>query len=232
MVAGGGIAPTAKSANQEREQERAVDKATLPREPVRITGLKNKKKKFKFREKFQDDDEWVSGFTVTILNNSKKNITYLNVNLTFTRPENDETSAEPPLTYDLRFNPDPFFPEYALRDKSKVIKPGETFELVLPDEDYGHLKRILKEVKYPAGAKKIELMIRRVGFEDGTVWSGGSVFHPDPNKPGKFIREESPLGRARDRPADSYTRKLVMYTANEDVVSTCVLRRVNPCAGK
>ena len=214
-VSGVGLDMLTVTAN--KQEDRIVKKDTLPKEPVKIVELKNKKKKFKFDEEFNDEGNWLDGFTIKVLNNSGKTITYLNISLTFTRPENHKTSNEPPLLYELRFNPDPFFPEYALRDKSKVIKPGETFELVLPDEEYEHIRRFLKELGYPDNVKKVELMIRRVGFEDGTVWSGGSIFHPDPNKPGKFIREKSSLSRVRDRPADFFTRQLANITPSMKV---------------
>jgi hypothetical protein len=181
---------------------------------VRIIGLNNKKKKkFKPLQKFEDDDDWLKGFTVTIVNNSGKNINHLHVTLTFFRPGDYETDAKPGFLYDLRFNPSPDDPEYELRNKSIVIKPGEEFDLVLHDEDYGHIRRMLKELKFPDTIKRIDLMLHTVGFEDGSMWSVGSTFHPDPNNPGKFIRKEWPPGQVQKRPIDIdlSTHKLINF---------------------
>jgi hypothetical protein len=173
-----------------QEPDRMVDKATLPGEPVRITGMKTRNKgEIKFRKQFAAGDEWVGGFTILVQNISGKTITTLAIDAIFHRPDNQSSRENPAFVYTFNFGPNPFFPEYSLRDKSKVIKPGETVELSLPDEDYEFIKNALKQMKYPASVKRVELMIHTVGFEDGTVWSGGSRFYRDPNDPDKLIKD-------------------------------------------
>ena len=179
-----------------RLRERFVNKATLPDEPVWIAGLKNKRKQFRPWDKFVDGEDWLDGFTVTVLNISGKAITSLHVAIRFPRPEGHEGSERPPLSYSLRWGPDPFTPEYQSRDKSKVVKPKEKLDLVLEGEHYEAVRHLLKELKYQS-VERIELMVLGAGFEDGTVWFGGSKFRPDPEHPGKFLREKRQPGGAR-----------------------------------
>ena len=186
-------------------QDRSIRKLKLPKEPVAISAVKNKTKRLKLDEKFLDDDDWLQGFTVTLVNTSGKNITSLSVELTFLRPAGHETSGEPPLGYPMRFNPSPFHPEYAMRDRSRVIRPGESIDLVLREDEYEGIKRFLEELKYPRGAQRVEIMIHTVGFEDGTAWAAGTKFHPDADKPDRLVPEPEPLGRVLKSPADSFT---------------------------
>lgn len=185
-------------------QDRSIRKLKLPKEPVEISSVKNKTRKLKLDEKFLADDDWLRGFTVTLVNTSGKNITSLSVELTFLRPAGHETSGEPPLGYPMRFNPSPFQPEYALRDKSRVVKPGETIDLVLRDDEYEGIKRFLEQLNYPGGARRVEIMIHTVGFDDGTAWAAGTRFHPDADKPDKLVPEPEPLGRVPKGPADFF----------------------------
>jgi len=184
-----------------QDQDRIINYQSFSNEPVEITAVKAKKGVVKMGEKFADDNDWWKNFTVTVHNNSGKTITSLSIDVTFVRPQSHATSQEPPFFHTLHFGPSPFFPEYALRDRGKVVKPDGIIDLVLLDENYEHIERFLRELKYPASIKKVELLIHTVGFEDGTAWSGGTWFYRDPNKPDELIPEERSPGRARNRSA-------------------------------
>lgn len=165
--------------------------------------MKNKKNRLKLNEQFLEDDDWLDGLTVTVVNTSGKTITSLKLDLTFLRPENHETTNDPPLGYPLQFNPSPFSPEHAARERTRIVRPGESIDLILRDDEYEGIKRFLKQLNYPDGVHRVEVMIHTVGFEDGTVWGAGTTFHPDPVKPDKLVPEPEPepLGRAHKRPA-------------------------------
>jgi hypothetical protein len=203
LLAGAGLSlPCAGFAGQ--EPDRVVDQFTAPGEPVAIVGLKTKKKgEVKFRKRFAEDDDWIGGLTIVVKNNSGKTVSALAIDATYRRPEEQESSRPAPdtLAYTYHYGPNPFFPEYALRDKTRVIRPGETAELNIPDENYQAIKDSLRQLRYPASVKRVELMIHTVGFEDGTIWSGGSWFYRDPDNPARIIRGEPEQGRARNGPA-------------------------------
>jgi len=56
---------------------------------------------------------------------------------------------------------------------------------ILNDKSYEPIKIHLKKLNYPESISHIELSIQEVGFEDGTVWSGGEFWRPDPNRPAR-----------------------------------------------
>lgn len=179
-----------------QQDERRVEKGTFKNEPIEIVGLKNKKGKFKLGQKINDDDGWLDGFTVTVVNRTSKTISSVVIDVIFPRPENHKTSGDPPYVYRLHFSAVPFFPEYQLRDKSKVIRPGEEADLVISDEDYKQNNEFLRQAGYVLGVKRLDLVINAVGYEDGTIWSGGSMFKRDPNDPNRILEEEEQPGAA------------------------------------
>jgi hypothetical protein len=173
-----------------QHEERKVKKDTYKNEPIEIVGLKNKKGKFKLNQKLADDDDWLDGFAVTVVNRTSKTISSVVITMIFHRPENHKTSNDPPYVYTLHFSANPFFPEYELRDKSKVIKPGESIDIAVSDEDYRQNNIFLRQVEYPASIKRVELVLDTVGYEDGTIWSGGTMFKHDPNNPNRILEEK------------------------------------------
>ncbi|HKG12143.1 MAG TPA: hypothetical protein VKB12_02350 [Pyrinomonadaceae bacterium] len=200
LAVGLSIAPSsAKKSGQ--QEERKVEKDASKNEPIEIVGLKNKKGKFKLSQKLTDDDDWLDGFAVTVVNRSSKTITSVVIDVIFPRPENHKTSNDPPYVYTLHFSANPFFPEYELRDKSKVIRPGETVDITVSDEDYRQNNVFLRQVEYPTRIKRIELVLKTVGYEDGTIWEGGTMFKRDPNNPNRIIEEEEKSGREQQPPA-------------------------------
>jgi hypothetical protein len=177
-----------------QQEERRVEKDTSKNEPVEIVGLKNRKGKFKLGQKVKDDDDWLDGFTITVVNRTSKTISSVVIDVIFNRPENHKTSGDPPYVYTLHFSADPFFPEYQLRDKSKVIRPGEEADLVISDEDYRQNNSFLRQAGYVLGVKRLDLVIKTVGYEDGTIWQGGTMFRRDPNDPNRILEEEEQSG--------------------------------------
>jgi hypothetical protein len=192
--------PVAETSKQ--EEDRLVKKGTFKLEPITIIGLRNKKGKIKLGEKLKRSDDWLDGFSVTIVNNTEKVINSISIELFFPRLEAVGKDGPAPLFFPLDFNPSPFLPEYALRDKSRVVVPGESFELVMRDDEYEYLKQFLRELNYSPSVKEVELLIRSVGFEDGTAWSGGTFFYRDPRKPDRLIREGRKISRVQKRSAN------------------------------
>src|ERR1041384_1593727 len=173
------------------QRERTVTRKPWRIEPVKIVAVKSKKKAdIEIGKPFDDDDDWLEGFTVTVVNNSDKVITAMNIEMTFRRDPGD---SRPPAAEGLYFGPLPDSPGYLLRDPNKVIKPGKTAELNLSAENYQSLKLFLEQTGYPPSIKGVELVIREVGFEDGSMMLAGTLFLQDPkypNDPTKKIRAD------------------------------------------
>lgn len=96
----------------------------------------------------------------------------------------------PPLAHVLRLGPSPNIQEYLHRDPAKVIKAGKVFKFQIGPENYKSLRQNLDQTGYPAAITRVELVIREVGFEDGSMIYSGKFYLQDPvypNDPTKKI---------------------------------------------
>src|SRR5438270_3717905 len=110
-----------------QEQGRIVTRKPWRVEPVQVVAAKNKRKaNIELDKTFDDDDDWLDGFTVTVLNNSDKTVTAMTIEMIFRREPGD---SRPPVAQALHFGPSPIAPGYIYRDRSKVISVGKTADL-------------------------------------------------------------------------------------------------------
>src|ERR1041385_9038080 len=92
------------------QRERTVVRKPWRVEPVKIIAVKNKKKaNIEIAKPFDDDDDWLDGFTVTVQNNSDQTVTAVTVDMIFRRDAGD---VRPPVAELLHFGPSPMRPEY------------------------------------------------------------------------------------------------------------------------
>ena len=160
--------------------EKVCTKSSFPDEPIEIIKVKNKKRDIPVGGKFKDDDnEWLSGFTITVKNNSGKDITHLSFAILFPANKN-QADSEFSYTYDFMWGLSPFsehYKESRRRRPERVIKQNDKFDLTLSDEQYDHIQKVLSSLGYPS-VREIEIWIDEVGFDDGTSWRGGRIMHP------------------------------------------------------
>ena len=185
----------ASSSAKNQQPDRIVVRKPWPKEPVKVVAVKTKhKESVEIGKAFEEDDDWLDGFTVTVVNNYDKIVTALEVSMTFRREPGD---TRPPLTWDLHFGPSPNTREYLGRDPNTVIKVGKTAELSLSPQDYITLKRDFEKTGYATKIKRVELIIRVVGFEDGSMLYSGTFYLQDPanpKDPTKKIKAAEPQG--------------------------------------
>src|SRR5882724_8849934 len=92
------------------QRDRTVVRKPWSVEPVKVVAAKNKKKeKIEIGKSFDDDDDWLDGFTVTVINNYDKTVTAMVIEMVFRRDPGD---TRPPLAWPLNFGPHPFSPDY------------------------------------------------------------------------------------------------------------------------
>ena len=146
------------------------------------TAVKNKKKaNIEIGKTFDDDDDdWLDGFTITVINNSDKTVTAMTVDMIFRREPGD---TRPPVVEELHFGPRSMFPEYLLRDPSKVINVGQTADLQLSAYNYKMMTDRLQRKGYSNSISRVELVIKEVGFEDGSMLYSGTFYLQDPANP-------------------------------------------------
>ena len=174
-------------ASAAQQRDRVVLTRAWRLEPVKIVSVKTKNKdKVEPGRPFAEEDDWLDGLTLTAANNHDKTITALSVSLVFADPNDPRPSP----TWDLHFGPSPNSPEYLRRDPNKIIKAGKTVALRLSKEDYQSLKHHFEQAGYSNGIKRLEIEVREVGFEDGSMVQDGRLYLQDtayPNDPTKKI---------------------------------------------
>jgi hypothetical protein len=185
----------ASSSAKNQQPDRIVVRKPWPVEPVKVVAVKTKNKEsIEIGRAFDEDDDWLDGFTVTVVNNYDKTVTAMEIEMVFRR---EPGATRPPLAYSLHFGPSPSSREYVYRDPNKVIGVGKTVKLSLSAENYKSLKRDFEQTGYPNSIKRVELIIREVGFEDGSVLHTGTFYLQDPaspHDPTKKIKAPEPPG--------------------------------------
>ena len=176
------------------QSARIVVKKSWPIEPVKIVGLKTRNNaKIELGQSFDEEDDWLDGLVLTVANNYDKPVTALTISLVFRRQTGD---TRPPFAWNLHFGPSPLTAEYNQRDRSKVINAGETLELPLTPANYATLKRGFAETGYAESIQRVDLEVKEVGFEDGSMLYSGTLYLQDPaypNDPTKKIKAVRPV---------------------------------------
>ena len=167
-----------------QQKQRIVVRKPWPVEPVRVIAFKTKNKENKenleTRRAIEEDDDWLDGFTVTVVNNYHKTITAVSIEIVFPRERGD---TRPPFTWELNLGPWANSPEYIYRDPNKTIEVGKTADLYLSAKDYKTLRLYLEKTGYLNSITRVELEVRIVGFEDGSMLLSGTFYVQDPANP-------------------------------------------------
>ena len=201
----------ADSRANSQQPDRIVVRKPWPTEPVKVVAVNTKNKaNVEIGKAFEEDDDWLDGFTVKVVNNYHKTITVMMISMVFRRDPGD---IRPPFGWELHFGPSAWTPEYKDRDPNKVVKAGETVELGVSPEDYNLIKAAFEETGYPTKIKRVELVVREVGFEDGSLFYGGTFWSQDPahpDDPTKKIRVPGPPGAQNQKMKYQQNRKDTM----------------------
>jgi hypothetical protein len=160
--------------------EKLLRLSSSPDMPIQIMKVKNKKRDLPLGKKFEDDDEWLRGFTITVRNDSGRDITYLGFAVLFPADTN-QAASEFSYTFDFMLWVSPQSKHYKesrrLRPE-RIIRPDEKYDLTLSDEQYEHIQKALSSLGYPS-VRDVEIWLDEVGFDDGTSWMGGQIIHPE-----------------------------------------------------
>lgn len=162
-------------------QERPHEK-----DPVEISDFVVSGQAIRAGDKFSASGQWLRDLTFKVTNKHSKPVTYVQVNLDFPEVRHNGVMMQ----HQMFLGRHPVF-DKPINSKPLRIAPGESFSASLED-DYGEIKKSIEFVA-PANANlvnKITLRLSEVGFEDGTIYSGGSIFrrNPDPNASRKWIK--------------------------------------------
>jgi hypothetical protein len=165
------------AASQTGQRKRVIEETPYPNAPVQIVGVSNRRYHIKFKESFLDDDDWLKGLEVEVINKSDKTVTHVGIDLLFERPP--EQVGEPRTYWPLNYGFDPFLlkPEDPIpTTKIRPIRPSEKASIPLSDLAYEDLKALLRDTRYFSGIEKMKMFVTTIGFDDGTAWGGASIF--------------------------------------------------------
>jgi hypothetical protein len=172
-----------------QEQDRVVNKLRRIPLPVNLKAVKTKKGGVGLGQKFSGDDDWFKQLSISVENTSGKTIVYIDGGFLFPNQELQpgEQAPSPPLYHGFMYGHHPSAPEGARLPGADIsIKPGDTFNLKLSDDEFLSVKQKLKRLGYPASIKEISVNIEEIYFDDGTAWITGSWYQRDPDSPGKY----------------------------------------------
>ncbi len=186
------------SGQVDEAQDRIIDKQAFASEPVKIRAIKTKRngaiKEIVAGKKFNDTDNWLKGLTVQVENISGKNINFVSVLVVHARDKTEDSNGAPFGDF-ISYGVSPFQKPSAPA-QMQVIPPGGSVELILSESAYDENRLALKNLKYKKSVSKIDLSVEEVGFEDGTAWSKGQYWRPDPSNPGQWLPFEQNAGKS------------------------------------
>jgi len=186
LMATGWSYSNSRHRNPSQNQEKVIEKAwTKGKEPVDVKILAGGKA-IKFGEKFSSDAEWMKGLSLTIKNKSDKTITFVSIALDF--PEalagggramaQHQILLGKPLDLDSS-TAEPF-----------ILAPGQSYDIPLAAR-YDSIKQLVERSPQSMdNISKITFRLDSVGYEDGTLYSGGEIYrrNPDASSSRKWIK--------------------------------------------
>jgi hypothetical protein len=153
-------------------------------EPIEIS-MRVKDKPVTFGEGFEEDADWLKNLTLTVKNTSNKPIAYVRLDIIF--PETKSTG--PALLHQL-FLGHRSDVKSTLKQPSLDLLPGNSLDVSLASE-HRDIKELIEGRHSPiAYIKEMRVALGEVLFTDGTLYSGGRIFkpNPDPTNPRKWIK--------------------------------------------
>ncbi len=170
-------------------EERTIEKLSWSFEPVEIMSIKAKGRDLEFGRSFHDEEDWLTGLTITAKNISDQSISSIELELIFPRAEGND------YVHFMHYGKDP-----SARDATLVrqVPPGETAEIKINPLNIAIIHDQLVGLGYSPKVQRAQIRVRSVTFTDGTMWSGDFILSPDPQNPHRKInpkRVEKPYPR-------------------------------------
>ena len=170
--------------------DRVIDKMSWSHEPIKITKLKTKGKPIELGRSFTEEDDWLTGLTITAENTSDKAISRIEFRLRFPRNGNGlGTEEKPTYVVSMTYGLDPAAPG---AEKVKLLLPGETVDIKLNALNVPIIERTLQSLGYPEKTHHAQITVDSVTFSDGTQWAGDIILYPDPADPKRKIDPSVP----------------------------------------
>lgn len=180
----------------EQAQERTIKQKSWGNEPVKVSKLKIKQKPVGFNQRFLSEDDWLKGMTVSLRNITDKTILFIALRVAV--PITKTSVPEYEAAYNLYYGTDGRSPG-APAMPSKPILPGETVDIVLSEEDFNSINKLVNAENTSERIMQANVLIETVLFSDDTEWHVGNMFRKDPKDSTKWMLINKLDGRGVDR---------------------------------
>jgi len=178
----------------ERSDQKLIERNEFPNEPVGLANLRVKSVKISLHQKFSarsltekgggQEADWIENLEFSLKNKSDKRITYISFQLQF-----PETEANGPrMAYDLSIGIPPNAPGVMLRHSTPLaLSPGDSYTFTLSANELKLVKDFLGFGKFQlSDLNSVVITLVSTTFDDGTKWTLGRYYRPNPNAPGGY----------------------------------------------
>lgn len=169
---------------------RKLVKSNWRGEPVQVNRVKVRGRAAEFGKAFTDAaDDWLKGFSLKVTNTSNRDIVFIELSLTLFGKEEKLTPSRVPVGYPVFYgSPEGIFDNSTA---AHPIRPNESVDVTLTDEEHDKLKEILLSNNYPTAFRHVDVRLDKVVFADGLIWYKSYYFYRDPSNPNRFIRDKA-----------------------------------------
>jgi hypothetical protein len=198
-----------RAIKQDDPKERVVKIVSISNSPVEVTDVRIGESSITSRKQVMDtrqigqwtefksktNEEWLRSVAFTLRNVSERPIVALTAELFIDHPGID-------LPVSLPLTPSKSLPAFLNKDieakpNRELLMPAEEIDYQLAPSALAIWEGALKRFKTSGAPSVIELNILRVQFDRDTSWSGGEIFHRNPNKPSEWVPERR-VGKAKN----------------------------------
>jgi hypothetical protein len=158
--------PSVKTAGQTKE--RKVKSRSWRNEPIEVISIRGNGEEINLGQAKLANDDWLRNLTITIKNISKKEISFVDLELHFLR--SDGSTEQPITAFPMAFGTPPL----KANPDAPTLTSGNTWQTVLSTEEYANLQRLLLETGYGLSGTDIEIIVREVHFKDNKKWFAGA----------------------------------------------------------
>lgn len=126
--------------------QRIIEKASWRTEPIKIQQVKTNGKIVELGKKFEQDEDWLKGLSVSVENVSNKAIARIEINLSFPRSESASSETAIYVTT-LMHGLEPS--DVPAGETPKLLLPGESVDVRLIETNVPLIKQDLISLGYP-----------------------------------------------------------------------------------
>jgi hypothetical protein len=162
----------------QKDGQKFIEEAFSINRQVRVTKIKVGPDIRKFKEPFDDSDDWIRKVSFEVESIAAKPIVFLTVNLNF--PES--TSSGSMMSYPIQLGIRPNVKTSNSPGTPLKLMPGEKLEIAV-NGHYDELARFMESRHSMNQLHRVQVEIGFINFDDDTAWTAGSFLRLDPNNP-------------------------------------------------